>query len=138
MFPLCLLPFPPYEKSKTEDSGSLCYLPTAELGKQANSPPIPVGSLCIILDSVAKEIQGLHPGHEKSIASEKKTCLMNSIWQKSRDFPNIEVMNSSSVLLVQVGPCTHEGMPHSSLFPSLFAGRWLRTPGIVFLTYLHV
>jgi hypothetical protein len=34
-------------------------------------PSIPTGSLCIILDSIAKEILGLDRGLEKSIAGGK-------------------------------------------------------------------
>jgi hypothetical protein len=56
--------FPPCETSKTEDSGSFHYLPTAELENQAKSLLIPIGSLRIILDSIVKETQGLDPGLE--------------------------------------------------------------------------
>jgi hypothetical protein len=48
-----------------------CYPPRAfAVGLQAKSPPIPTGSLRIILDSTAKETQGLDWGLKKSIAGE--------------------------------------------------------------------
>jgi hypothetical protein len=47
------------------------YWPTAEFGNQASSPPITSGVKHVILDSTTKEIQGLDPGLEKSIARVK-------------------------------------------------------------------
>jgi hypothetical protein len=60
---------------------------------------IPTGSSCIILDSIAKEILGLNPGLEKSIAGGKsrgKTHLRIAFGKNFEIFRKLAFMNSAS------------------------------------------
>jgi hypothetical protein len=62
-------------------------------------PSIPTGSLRIILDSIAKEILGLDPGLEKSIAGGKsggKTHLWIAFDKNLEIFRKLAFMNSTS------------------------------------------